>query len=416
MHFRACTIAAITLVASAPAMAQMGSAASAGRNSNSVSNAKPDAQAQPGIAGGIKPSAAARPALLALQNAVNSGDANAIRTAAAAAQAAATTKEDRYMVGQLQLKGALQRNDDAAASAAIDVIAGSGFLDGARVASLYSSMGGKLLKQKQYAQAATLLSRAAALTPADPQAQLLVGDAYLAGGQNAQALAIYQKALAARQTAGQKADEGLYRRAVQAAFDSKSPAAADLSRQWVSAYPNKDSWRNSIAIFMTQSKPDDDGVLDLLRLMRATGALTGPDIETYVVALTDASNFIEAQTVLDQASGIDAATVQKLKSAVAGKPKVTAAELGAAAKTAQSPTALLRIADRYYGLGDYANAAATYRAAKAKGVEASLADLRTGIALAGAGDKAGATTALKSVGGARAGIAQYWLLYLQGRA
>ena len=416
MHLRACTITAITLLASAPAMAQMGSAASAGRNSNSTNQAKPDAEPQPATAGQVRPSKAAQPALIALQNAINAGDANAIRAAAAAAQAASTTKEDRYMVGQLQLKGALQRNDDAAASAAIDVIAGSGFLDSARVASLYSSLGGKLLKQKQYAEAATLLNRAAALTPGDLQAQILVGDAYLAGRQNAQALAIYQKALAARQAAGQKPDEGLYRRAVQAAFDGKSPAAADLSRQWVSAYPNKDSWRNSIAIFMTESKPDDDGVLDLLRLMRATGALTGPDIETYVVALTDASNFIEAQTVLDQASGVDGATVQKLKASLAGKPRVTAAELASAAKSAQSPTALLRIADRYYGLGDYANAAATYRAAKAKGVEASLADLRTGIALAGTGDKAAAAAALKSVGGARAGIAQYWLLYLQGRA
>jgi tetratricopeptide (TPR) repeat protein len=77
--------------------------------------------------------------------------------------------------------------------------------------------------------------------------------------------------------------------------------------------------------------------------------------------------------------------------------------------------ALLRIGDRYYGLGDYAKAAETYRAAKAKGADASLADLRTGVALASAGDKAGATAALKSVTGARAGVAQLWLLYLESR-
>jgi predicted Zn-dependent protease len=77
--------------------------------------------------------------------------------------------------------------------------------------------------------------------------------------------------------------------------------------------------------------------------------------------------------------------------------------------------ALLRIADRFYGLGDYAKAAEMYRAAKAKGADANLVNLRTGIALAASGDKAGAVAALNSVGGARAGVAKYWLLYLQNK-
>jgi tetratricopeptide (TPR) repeat protein len=379
------------------------------------STPKEDAAPATNTAGGPKVSAAARPALIALQNAVNSGDANAIRTAAAAAQAVAVSKEEKYLVGQLQLKGSLAANDDAQASSAIDIIAASGYLTTPQVSELYLSLGDKLLKQKQYAVAATVLNKAAALNPNDMKTQIVVGDALLAGGQPGQAIAIYQKALAAQKAAGRPVDEALYRRAVQAAFNSKSPAAADLSKQWVLAYPNKDSWRNSVAIYMSQSKPDDEGALDLWRLMRATNALTKPDLESYVGMLVDSSNFIEAQTALNQAQsfGIDAASIQSLKGEVAGKPTVTAAELAAAAKSAQSATALLRIADRYYGLGEYAKAADTYRAAKAKGAEADLADLRTGIALAGAGDTTGATAALNSVKGSRAGIAQYWLMYLQ---
>lgn len=414
MHVSTRTAAAFALIASGPAIAQMHAPPSRGGQHSSSSSKQEPAPAAT-TAGGVKVSAAARPALVALQTAVNSGDANAIRAAAQAAQAVAATKEDKYLVGQLQLKGALATNDDATASAAIDTIAASGYLNSQQVGELYLSLGDKLLKQKQYGQAAALFGRAAALNPNDIKTQILVGDAYLAGGQAGQAVGIYQKALAARKAAGQAVDEALYRRAVQAAFNSKSPAAADLSKQWVLAYPNKDSWRNSVAIYMSQSNPDDEGALDLWRLMRATGALTKPDLESYVGTLVDSSNFIEAQTALNQAQSfaVDAATVQSLKSSVAGKPTVTAAELAAAAKSAQSATALLRIADRYYGLGEYAKAAETYRAAKAKGAEADLADLRAGIALAGAGDTAGATAALNSVKGSRAGIAQYWLMYLQ---
>ena len=98
---------------------------------------------------------------------------------------------------------------------------------------------------------------------------------------------------------------------------------------------------------------------------------------------------------------------------LSSKPKVTAADLAAAARSAQSGMALLRIGDRFYGLGDYAKAAETYGAAKAKGADANLVNLRTGIALAAAGNKAGAAAALNSVTGPRAGIAKYWLLYLQ---
>ena len=98
--------------------------------------------------------------------------------------------------------------------------------------------------------------------------------------------------------------------------------------------------------------------------------------------------------------------------AVNGKPKASVADLTAAAKTAQSGAALLRIGDRLYGTGEYAKAAEIYQQAKAKGVDAGTADLFTGIALAKAGDKDGAKIVLTSVSGAHAAIAKYWLLYL----
>jgi hypothetical protein len=74
-------------------------------------------------------------------------------------------------------------------------------------------------------------------------------------------------------------------------------------------------------------------------------------------------------------------------------------------------------AEAYYGYGDYAQSAELYRVALTKsGVDKDLANLRLGMALAGAGDKAGATAALNAAGGAQAAVARLWLAYLAQKA
>jgi hypothetical protein len=50
------------------------------------------------------------------------------------------------------------------------------------------------------------------------------------------------------------------------------------------------------------------------------------------------------------------------------------------------------------------------------GVDAGVANLHIGMALARAGDKAGATAALNAVTGPRADIAKFWLTYVNQKA
>jgi predicted TPR repeat methyltransferase len=73
----------------------------------------------------------------------------------------------------------------------------------------------------------------------------------------------------------------------------------------------------------------------------------------------------------------------------------------------------MRVADAYYGAGNYQKAAELYGRAAAAGADANVANLRQGEALARAGDKAGAAAAFNKVGGTQATIAKYWLLYAQ---
>ena len=414
----------IGAVATAPASAQFGYKSGSAKKEEQKQEQQQQQQQQQQPAGTtasgqVRPSPQALKAIAALQAAVQGGDAGAIQAAVQAAQAVASTKEDRYLIGQLQLNAAIAANNDAAAAAAVDAIAASTYLDAPRVAQLYTTLGKKALQGKQFALADSLISKAVALQPNSADLLLIQGDARLAAGKKAEALASYQQVIQARTAAGQKPEEDLYKRAVQAAYDARLPSANDLAMQWLAAYPNAESWRNSIAIFRNTAKPDLEGTLDLMRLLRASGTLTRPaDLDLYVGTLVEQSNFIEAQNAVEQAlkaPGANAAEVQKIAAQLSGKPRVTATELTTAAKSAQSGMALLRIGDRFYGLGEYAKAAETYRAAKAKGADANLASLRTGIALAAAGDKAAATAALNSVTGPRAGVAKYWLLYLQNK-
>ena len=382
-------------------------------------NEQQPAKAEPSI----KPSGKALKAIIDLQTTVNKNDFANVPAKVAAAQAVASTKEDRYLIGQLQLKAALASKDNAAMAAAIDTVAGSGFVDRAKSAQLYTSLGSTLYNQKQYAQAAAAFQKAAAADPRNADATALLGEAYFAQGQKDQAIAAFQHAIQARVAAGQKPDEALLKRAVSIAYQSQSPSAVELAQQWMAAYPSADSWHNAIAIYRNLNRPDVESTLDLLRLMQATNSLTSAaDYGLFARAAAEQLNYNEAQAVLN--AGIAAKLVNPsdsefsdVVSGLKAKHLATAADLEVASKTAQNGTALLRIGDRYYGMGNYAKSVELYRMAMNKpGVDTDLANLHIGMAMARAGDKAGATAALNAVKGSRADIAKFWLAYLNQKA
>jgi tetratricopeptide (TPR) repeat protein len=367
----------------------------------------------------ITPSKAALKAISDLNDAVNKSDFASIPAKVTAAQAVATTKEDRYLIGQLQLKAALAEKNDAATAAAIDSLAASGYLDSSKTAQLYQGLGGSYFNNKQYPQAAAAYQKALALDPNNTEAGALLGESLFAQGQKAQAAAAFQRAIQARVAAGQKPEETLVKRAVAVAYDAQSPTAVELARQWVAAYPSASSWSDALAIYTNLNHPDAEGALTLYRLRQVTGSLTGGgEYAQYARTAAELNNFNEAQMALD--AGIAAkminpsdAAYSDLVGGLKAKPKATAADLEAATKTAQSGMALLRIGDRYYAMGDYAKAVELYKMSMGKpGVDAAVANLHIGMALARAGDKAGATAALNAVTGPRAEIAKFWLTYL----
>lgn len=416
------TTAAMAFAAvSAPATAQYGPQATPpGPGAQAPQTSSADAQ--PSTQKPIKLSSKAQKAIVDLQTAVNKGDYASVPAKLAAAQAVASTPDDKYVIAELQLKAALAQKDNAGMAAAADAVANSGFVDAAMVSKLYAGLGTTFYNQKMFPEAASAFQKAVTINPNNAEGYTLLGEAKFAQGQKADAATDFQRAVQLQMASGQKPEEALLKRAVSVAYEAQSPLAVELGREWAGSYPSADSWRNSIAIYRNLSHPDVEGTLDLLRLMQATGAMNAGDYALFAEAAADQSNFNEAQSVIDAgiaAHVVDPANPQfrDILAGLKGKPKATAADLEAAAKMSPSTTNLLRIGDRYYGMGNYSKAADVYRQVLSKpDADKDVANLHLGMALARAGDKAGATAALNAVGGGRAQIAKFWLTYVQQHA
>ena len=402
-----------------PAQAQYGSAPPASSSpSNQVSN---DASKQ-AEANTPKVSSAAKKEMVDLQSAVNKNDVANIPAMIAAAKAKAKTKDDQYIIGQLQLKAAVAANDNAAMLAGLQQIVDSGFLSPVAAAPAYLNLGKLHYNAKAYDPAASALEQALKGDPNNVEALIMLAETRNSQNRTPEAITTIQRAIAVRSAAGQKAEEAWYKRAVALSYNAKLASAPTLAREWVAAYPSPSSWRDTIRIYQVTNHAADAALLDSMRLARATGSLAGEnDYYRYASTLVTKGFPGEAKAVLDQgfaAKAIDRSkdTFSQLYSTASGRAQGDQASLAAsaaAAKASPVPKKAMTIAEAYYGYGDYAQSADLLRAALGKsGVDKDLANLRLGMALAQSGDKAGATAALNAAGGAQSDLAKLWLAYL----
>ena len=381
--------------------------------------------AQQAEAPAITPSKGAHKAILALQEAVNANDVANIPARLAEAEAAATTAEDRYLVAMLRYKAGNAANDNASKAAALEALIASGLAQPQHLAGLHGELANAYIGLQQKDRAAVALDRLLKLDPDNVEAAILVANLKKDQGQAGQAVAQLQSTIAADAASGGRADERLYKHAVQLAYDAKLPNAVELSRQWVAAYPTTENWRNALRIYRNLQRPPEPVLLDLLRLGRAVKALDGTiDYHPYAYAAIQDLSPAEAKAVVEE--GITGGSIdgsEKLYRDILAEATTKSAgqreRLAALSSDAlASPTAKMAITagNIHYGYGDYAKAAELYRAALGKtGVDKDLANLRLGMALARSGDSAGATAALNAVSGQRAEVAKFWLAYLKTR-
>ncbi|HYN46051.1 MAG TPA: hypothetical protein VES64_05120 [Allosphingosinicella sp.] len=366
-------------------------------------------------------------AILPLLEAVRAANWTAANAGLPAAQAGARSPGARYLVGQLMLEIGRGTQSQQIQSQAVDAMIASGGAPADVLPNLVAAQAGFALQGNNVATAEAPLTRLLELDPnnVDRIRQLALVKVHL--NKRPEALVLFRRALQLSEAGGQRAPEDLHRAALAAAYEGRMlQPSLELSRAMVRAYPSAENWRSALAIYSELGGLEAGVKLDLRRLMRAAGALAGErDYYEYAESVNRAGLPAEAKAVLDEALGRNVFTtglgaarallalatrrVPEDRAALPGlKTRALAGSSGLDARTA---------GDVYYGYGQYAEAAGLYRAALQKGGDdANLINTRLGAALAQAGQRAEAEAALRAVTGARAELAQFWLLWLSTRS
>lgn len=375
--------------------------------------------------GNFKLSEPVRNAVAAAQKALAANDAATAGTQIATAKAAATTPDEKYVVGSISYDLGRKTNNNAMQLEGIDAMLASGKVDAAQQPNFYLAQGQLAYQAKQYAKADAALSQAVQLGVSDANAYALLIETKAQAGKPVEAVEALQAVVAKQKAAGQAVPAEWYGRGLSIALSAKAKdpatqaklatAATQLSQSWIEAYPTKTNWRDTLVIYRDLNRIDADQELDLNRLMRTAGALKGErDYMDYVQA-TYLKFPAEAKAVLEegQAAGfvnLNAGNAKEIYAIVKGK---IAADKASLTKTASTGKSALSTGDAWLGYNDWATAADLYRQAIAKGgVDTNVANLRLGMALARAGQKDAARQAFQQVTGSRAGLAKYWLIYL----
>jgi hypothetical protein len=365
-------------------------------------------------------SAEAKKPLQELEAAVKAKDPAAYATKLAAAQAVLKTNDDKYALAQLMLQHALDTNDIPGQIAALQAAVGSGALDAADTAKANRSIGILAANTNNWPLAESALTAATASNADDLDSIVNLARAKIEVNKPAEALTLLRRGIAMSTAAGKPAPEAWYQNALKLAYNTRNDAAvAEINGQLLTLFPTPANFKNALAIYRASGKLPSNAEIDLLRLTMASGT-AGKNEYIYLASLADQAGLPgEAKGAIDagrRAGVLGTADGAQIYSANA--PKITAdraslASDEAKARSGGSSRLAINTGNAYYGYGEYAKAADLFRVALSKGdVDAPLANLRLGEALAMAGDRAGAAAAFKAVTGPRADLAALWTTWL----
>jgi len=331
--------------------------------------------------------------------------------------------DDAYTTMLMKLNAAIGLKDNLLTEKMLQALLDTGRVSADDQPKFLRNIGALSMGRKDYNTATVAFEKLVALNPTDTESIVGLAELYFAQKQSAKAIGSLTDAINAKKAAGVKPDETWYRRRLAIAYDGKQSAqiqiaAADL----VEAYPNPVNWRDALVITRDKYPSlDDQTELDFLRLQAAANALNGErDFVEYADTALNRSYYGEAQFAINE--GIRRNMLVASKPLVAELKKTADSKVGAdkaslpalEKESKSSPKLAMGTADAYYGYGEFAKAAALYKqGVGAAGVDQGTANLRLGVALGRAGDKAGAMAALSVVkGGPREELAKYWMIFL----
>ena len=363
-------------------------------------------------------------AIAPLLQAVAAQDWAAARAALPAAQAAARSADARYVAAQAMLHTGVGASDVQLQAQAIDALIASGGAEEREMRALYENQLNLALAAGDTAKAEQAQARLDAMNPNDPARFVRQAQVRIRASDWAGAIALYQQAIQATQAAGQPVPAEWRQQIAGLAYQGRLPDTMRYMREWLTAAPSVGAWHDTLAIFAERGDANTALKLDAYRLMRAAGAMTSErDYIQYAEAANEARAFGEVAAVLQEGLGRNLITANtgyaqdrlaQASGRIAGD-RASLPDERRAALAGRDGQVVMRLADGYFGYGQYAEAAELYRAALERGADANVAGVRLGAALALAGRRAEAETALRAVGGPRQELAELWLLWLAQR-
>lgn len=376
--------------------------------------------------GGMSASKEFSPAVKKMMDATAAKDAATLQAALTEGQATATTPEDKYLLSNYQLQLGILNKDPALQAQGLDAMIDSGITPAESVAVYNFFSGNFAYGAKNYAKAIQRLEAAKAAGSTDPNLQPMLMDSYLSSGQIDQGWAIAKAAIDADRAAGKRPSEELYVRPAQAFQKAKrSNEVLDVLTMRVQDYPAAATWRNVLYIMLQQSGADKDLNLDVLRLMRATGAMTDrPEYTEYAALAIEAGYPSEVVAVVKQGqnSGVIPKSDAHFNGILSSQEPRAASDSAAVSADASKPATLSNpkaaraTGDALVGSGQAAQAIPLYEAAlKASGGSDPLVQYRLAVAQALAGQNDAAIANFAKVQGNRQRLAQLWTIYAKSK-
>lgn len=345
-----------------------------------------------------------------------------------ATESTVSTPDDQMVFGNNLYQVGLNLKNYEMASKGMELMLESGKVP-AESTGQYNFIAGQLAyNNKDYAKARSRLMQAESLGYENEELSNLITQTYMLEDDVAGGLAYIGGKLDKQIEAGKTPDEGLIERGFSLAYNNDAYAdAATYANMRVQYYPSELSWRNAIGLQRNFRDFDDPEILDLMRLMHATGTMS--DAREYGDYI-NAANYrrLPGEVVEIAQEGIDKGLLQPGDAFVAealkeGRDRSPGlrADMAALASDAKASGASGSLAvaagDTYLNFGDAAKAAELYEVALTRpDVDRNTALTRLGIAQIESGNAAAAQETFAKVEGDRAPIAELWALYAEQNA
>ncbi len=361
-----------------------------------------------------------------LLEAVRAQNWAAATAALPAAQAGVQSPYGKYVVGQLQYEIGGGTQNTQLQSQAVDTMLASGGVPAEAIRSLLNNQVAFAVRANNYAAAEAPLVRLIELDPNSTERLTQLAEVKIHLNKRPEALELYRRIAAIHQGNNQPVPENVSQRILAlAAGAGQTGEALALSLRLLETSPSPENWRNAIILYRQSARPQETLALDLRRFMRAAGLITESNDYLAIADSAIRGGLLgEAKAVLDEgvARGVLNASDREVRELMTSAnsriegDRASLAQFRTRALAAADGRQARSTGDAYYGYGQFAEAAELYRAAIQKGgVDANLVNLRLGAALAQAGQRAEAETALRAVTGPQAAIARFWQLWLARR-